>query len=235
METGGIKIERLAVVIPCYNAGNRLKPVAEHTLEICPTLILVDDGSTDGCISTVKELPLELISFPENRGKGHAMLAGFRRAVSTADIDCVAMLDADGQHDPSELPSLHKTFQEEEVDLLIGSRIFRKGLAPRKRRWANRFTAWLTTLLLGQEIADTQSGYRLHSRRLVEAILGSVRGGRYDTEMEILVLAARRGFKVSAAPISTIYKDGTSSSHFSKRRDPFRIYWKLFRAGWKYR
>jgi len=225
----------LIVLVPCYNAGELILPVIDTLIEMSAKLIVVDDGSTDGCTRPLMDKPLTLISLPENRGKGHAMMEGFRKALEDPRVACIAVIDADGQHDPLELPRLYQAFRDEKADLLVGSREFKRGKTPRKRRWGNKFTAWLTTALVGQDVPDTQSGYRLHSRHLAEDVLVKVKGGRYDTEMEILVMAARKGYKLTAAPISTIYKDGTSSSHFSKRRDPFKIYWKLLKACLKYR
>ncbi len=94
------------------------------------------------------------------------------------------------------------------------------------RREKNRVP--LTGLLLGQRLPDTQSGFRLHSSKFVDAILEEVPGGRYETEMEILVRAVRGGFKVVPLPIQTIYETGNASSHFSVLRDSFLIYRKLF-------
>jgi glycosyltransferase involved in cell wall biosynthesis len=214
----------LAVVVPCYNAGHRLRPVIEKLLREVDRVLLVDDGSTDGSAETVRDLPLRIVSFPQNRGKGQALLAGFRAALEEPDVGCVAVVDADGQHDPRELPRLYDTFQKEQADLVIGSRTFDLERVPWRSRFGNVLTRTLTGWVLGRPLPDTQSGYRLHSRRLLAHVLETVAGGRYETEMEILIRAVRAGFKVVPVPIRTIYEEGNPSSHFNKLRDSYLIY-----------
>ena len=179
----------LAAVVPCYNAGFRVRPVVEGLAQQLEHVIVVDDGSTDGAVEALADTAARVVAFPENRGKGHAMLAGFRAALDIPFVTCVAIIDADGQHDPTELPRLFQAFREEEADLVIGSRVFDERNVPLRSRVGNKLTRTITHLLLGQEVPDTQSGYRLHSRRFLEEVLRVIPGGRYETEMEIVVLA----------------------------------------------
>ncbi len=220
----------LAAVVPCYNAGFRVRPVVEGLAQQLEHVIVVDDGSTDGAVEALADTAARVVAFPENRGKGHAMLAGFRAALDIPSVTCVAIIDADGQHDPTELPRLFQAFREEEADLVIGSRVFDERNVPLRSRVGNKLTRTITHLLLGQEVPDTQSGYRLHSRRFLEEVLRVIPGGRYETEMEIVVLAVRGPYKVVPVPIQTIYETGNSSSHFGALRDSYRIYRSLFRA-----
>jgi len=220
----------VGVVVPCYNAGPRLRPVIEHSLNIVRRVIVVDDGSTDDSASSIEGLDVPVVAFPDNRGKGHAILEGFRAALEAPEIRAVAVVDADGQHDPAEIPQLYGEFVRNDADLVIGSRAFELEHVPWRNRFGNRLTIALTALLLGQRIPDTQSGYRLHSRRLVEDVIATVPGGRYETEMEILVKAVREGYKVLPVPIQTIYEEGNPSSHFNRLRDSYLIYRRLFTA-----
>ena len=227
-------ISRLAVVIPCYNAGYRLEPVVNTALTLVENIILVDDGSTDGFPGKVYQDQkktghnlLQLISFDQNKGKGHALLAGFHAALNITGIDWVAVLDADGQHDPVELPQLLDSALTNASDLVIGVRSFGESHVPLRSRLGNRLTATITTMLLGASLPDTQSGYRIHSRRFLEHVLRDVAGGRYDTEMEILVLAVRAGYRISNVPIQTIYETKNRSSHFNAFRDSWLIYRRL--------
>ena len=224
------RCDGLAVVIPCFNAGTRVRPVAAAALEVADRVIVVDDGSTDGCIDALRPLDLRIVQFPENRGKGHALIEGFRTALAVDSVTCACVVDADGQHDPAEIPRLHSAFVERRADLVIGSRIFDGPGVPWRSRYGNKLTIGLTALLLGQKVPDTQSGFRLHSRRFLEDVVQSVRPGRYETEMEILVKGVREGYAVVPAPIKTIYEVGNPSSHFNKFRDSVRIYLRLFRT-----
>lgn len=219
-----------AIVIPCYNAGPRVAPVVRQCLGVVRHVVVVDDGSTDDAVATLPTDEIHLVRFPENRGKGFALLEGFRDALAIEAVQCVVVLDADGQHDPAELPGLYRAFVDHGADLVIGSRSFDEAHVPWRSRFGNKTTIALTRLLLGTRIPDTQSGYRLHSRRFAEAIVRDVQGGRYDTEMEILVKAVKERYTVNAAPIKTLYESGNPSSHFNKLRDPIQIYGRLLKA-----
>ncbi|NUM56537.1 MAG: glycosyltransferase family 2 protein [Candidatus Hydrogenedentes bacterium] len=222
--------KRLAAVVPCYNAGGRVEPVVRGLLAQLEHVVVVDDGSTDGATAPLQALGASVIQFPENKGKGFAMLAGFRAALAADDVTGVVIVDADGQHDAGELPNLWETFTRDGADLVIGTRTFDGAHVPWRSKIGNRFTAMTTRLLIGAAIPDTQSGFRIHSRRLLEDILKTIRGGRYETEMEILVNAAKGGYKIAASPIRTIYETGNPSSHFNKYRDSWRVIRKLFGA-----
>jgi len=220
----------LAVVVPCYNVGDRLKPVAEALLAQVDRVIIVDDGCTDGSLDAVRDLSGEIIIHPHNRGKGNALLTGFRRGLEYQDVAVVAVVDADGQHDPSELPHLYAELIRDGADRVIGARSFESRRVPWPSRIGNKVTRFCTTMVLRRRLPDTQSGFRLFTRQLLEEVVSSVEGGRYETEMEILVMAVRRGYKVSSVPIRTIYEDGNPTSHFDKVGDSFRVLTTLLRA-----
>lgn len=229
-KNGGAMRKRLAAVVPCYNAGERVGPVVRDLLAQLDHVVVVDDGSTDGATAPLQAMGASVIRFPENKGKGFAMLAGFRAALAADDVTGVAIVDADGQHDTSELAPLWETFVGGDADLVIGTRTFDGKHVPLRSKIGNKFTALTTRILIGAAIPDTQSGFRIHSRRFLEDIVKTIRGGRYETEMEILVNAARGGYKIAAAPIRTIYETGNPSSHFNKYRDSWRVIRKLFGA-----
>lgn len=228
---GTQELKRRAVaVIPCYNAGSRVRRVLEQTLTFVDRVVLVDDGSTDGGTEGLESPSLIRIVFPQNRGKGHALLEGIRRAVSLPDIGAVVLLDADGQHDPRELPALYSAFLAGGADLMIGERRLDKTKTPWRSRFGNRVTAWVSRRLFKCPLSDTQCGYRLLSPRFAEAFVASVPGGRYETEMLMILFAVRGGYKLLSAPVTTLYEPGNRSSHFRKVRDSLRIYAALLRS-----
>jgi glycosyltransferase involved in cell wall biosynthesis len=231
----------VAVVVPCYNAGSRLVTVVERALAWAGRVWVVDDGSTDGAPwraalealpgrSGLKPDPLQVIAFPKNRGKGAAILAGFRAALGIPGITCIIVLDADGQHDPDEIPALYEAFTREEADLVIGARMFDRARVPWRSWFGNTVTSMVTAWLFGRRLPDTQSGFRLHSRRFAEDVVRTIPEGRYETEMAIVAKAIREGYTVASVPIRTIYEPGNPSSHFRKVRDSFRVYRTLFCA-----
>ena len=220
----------LAAVVPCYNAGTRLRPVVERLCGLVQQVIVVDDGSTDGCAETVRDLDARIIRLEPNRGKGHALLAGFSAALDTPDIRALCVVDADGQHDPAELPRLYTTFCEQDADLVIGARVFERASAPWRSRFGNRVSATLMRLTFGPGITDTQCGFRILSRRFAEAVVRDVPGGRYETEMRIVIKAVHGGWRLASVPIRTIYESGNPSSHFRKVRDSARVLYALLSA-----
>jgi glycosyltransferase involved in cell wall biosynthesis len=125
----------------------------------------------------------------------------------------VITLDADGQHDPAEIPVFLQVYAESRADLIIGRRDFRR--MPPVRRLSNTLGTWLLSWALGQPVADNQSGYRLVSRRLMEALRQPVERG-FEFEVEMLVVCLLNGFRLEWVPIRTIYAG--EKSHISPLR-----------------
>ncbi len=220
--------ERATVIIPCFNAGSRVSRVVEGVLASTKRIVIVDDGSTDGCLARMAGSGLHIVRHEHNRGKGHAILTGLRAALSDPQCACAAFMDADGQHDPAQLPALYEGFESERADLLIGARDLSGTGVPLASRAGNFATAAITRALLPRTVSDTQSGFRLCSRRFGEYVLANVHGGRYETEMEMLLRALLGDWKVAERPIPTLYEAGNPSSHFAKVSDSARIYLRMF-------
>lgn len=211
-------------VIPCYDVAPFCERVVRETIPFVSQLIVIDDGSKDGTGNILKKLSeefsdrIECISFPHNRGKGHALLAGMQAALPLGAI--IVFLDGDGQHHPRLIAPLANAVREG-ADLAIGSRDFSK--MPWKSRIGNR---WITFLLRTAHMhapKDTQSGMRAMSLPFVKMIIDQIRGGRYETEFLCLLLALDWKRKIVEVPIPTIYIEQNRFSHFSPFRDAIRI------------
>jgi len=214
-------IDDIAVVIPAYNAGEKLELVLSKTLTIIPKsqVIVVNDGSTDGTPEVASQNGVQLVRHGRNRGKGAALKSGFERALATPEIQAVITMDADGQHDSAHLPEFIRAFRQTPVDLIIGCRQLRWPPMPLFRVMSNRITSALVSWRLGMKIPDSQSGYRLHSRRLLEQVKPDTDG--YEMESELLMKAVRSGMKIGFIPIATIYSSETS--HIHGGRDTWRF------------
>jgi len=206
---------RVAALIPAYQAAAHLGDVLRRlqALSPSPDVLVVDDGSRDATAAVARDAGVRVLSFPANRGKGHALLAGFD---VLADRDAVVTLDADGQHPPESLPEFVRA-AEAGADLVLGRRE-RSLDMPRARRFANAFSSAWATWLAGQRISDSQCGYRLYRRTVLERT--PIRAGRYEFETEIAVRAARLGFRVTEVEIPTVYG---SPSQLKVGRDVPRI------------
>ena len=142
-----------------------------------------------------------------NQGKGAALRLGFERALAD-DLDAVLTLDADGQHDPGEIPKFVAAYEvAPRPDLVIGRRNFRT--MPPTRRLANELGGKAFSWAVGQQILDNQSGYRLIGRRVMEATLGSDEGG-FEFEVEMITTCIRLGGEIAWVPIRTIYAGAPS-------------------------
>jgi glycosyltransferase involved in cell wall biosynthesis len=165
---------RIVALIPGYNEGPRIGIVVRTTLEYLP-VIVVDDGSGDDTAARAREAGATILEQRPNQGKGAALRAGFVRALA-AGYDAVLTLDADGQHDPTEIPRFLEAWSAEpHPDLVIGRRNFRA--MPPARRLSNELGGRAFSWAVGQPIPDNQSGYRLVGRRLMEAITTCIRLG----------------------------------------------------------
>lgn len=214
---------QVAALVPAYQAAAKLGDVLLRlaALERPPAVLVVDDGSRDATAPIAREHGARVLSFAGNRGKGHALLAGF--AALREEFDAVVTLDADGQHPPECLPELVRA-AEEGADLVLGARARTRDM-PLARRFANRLSSEWAAWLAGQRVSDSQCGYRLHSRRLLERT--PLTPGRYEVETELLVRAARLGFRIAEVEIPTIY--GGERSQVHAFRDVPRIVGTLLR------
>ena len=212
----------VAVLVPAYQAAAHLGEVllALNALEPRRHVLVVDDGSRDATAEVARQFGAEVHSFAANRGKGHALLAGFERL---AAYDAVITLDADGQHPPACVPAFVGA-AEAGADLVLGARAITPNM-PASRRFANRFSSAWCSAIAGQPIADSQCGYRLYRREVLERT--PVRASRYEVETEMAVRAARLGFKVAHVEIPTVY--GDEQSHLSPTRDVPRIVGMMLR------
>jgi glycosyltransferase involved in cell wall biosynthesis len=200
--------EDILAIIPAYNEGARVAAVVGGAAQFLPVLV-VDDGSGDDTAARASSAGATVLRQSPNQGKGAALRAGFRHALA-GGYDAVITLDADGQHDPAELPHFLTRFAQSHPDLIIGQRRFRH--MPPIRRLANYLGRKSFSWAIGQPIADNQSGYRLISRRLLEELEGGQEMG-FEFEMEMIVTCVRRGHALDWVPIRTIYAG--ESSHIN--------------------
>ena len=141
------------------------------------------------------------------------------------DYEVVITLDADGQHDPSEIPSLLKIFRSVNPDILIVSRAAEFGKMTFLRRFWNRLGVKAVARLCHSDITDSQSGFRLIRADVLREI--DLSTYRFETELELLIKACKKGFSVLSVPINTQKVNGTGSSHFRPVVDTWSVC-KLF-------
>ncbi len=191
---------KVLALIPAYNEAAHIGEVVTGVQAHLPVLV-VDDGSTDDTATRAEEAGADVLRQVPNQGKGIALRVGFHWALDEG-YTAVLTLDADGQHDPAEIPKFLHVYATRHTDLIIGARDFRH--MPLIRRLSNTVGRWTFSWAMGQPIRDNQSGYRLISRRLLEALLTSSETG-FEFEVEMIVICIQQSFSLDWVPIRTIY------------------------------
>ena len=209
----------LAIVIPCYDAAATIQDVVVGARASGHPVIVVDDGSTDGAGARAEAAGATVLRHPANQGKGAALRTGFLWA-RRHGADAVLTLDADGQHDPAEIPTLVDAHRADPEAFVIGVRSFSKDSMPRRSRIGNRISTYWIARFAGQRYADTQSGFRIYPHALLD--LPRMRTTRFDTEAELLITAAKLGLPLVEVPVRTIY-GASRTTHFHGLKDTLRV------------
>jgi membrane-associated phospholipid phosphatase/predicted MFS family arabinose efflux permease len=211
-------IRRLAAVIPVYRS-DQVAAVTAETLRHVDDLVLVDDGAPPAVAALLERAAadsrVQVLRLGANQGKGTAVAAGIEAALER-DPDAVVVLDSDGQHPASLIPSF--VAAAEHADVVIGDRP-RAGAMPLARRAANAASSWALSLAVGRRLRDTQNGMRLFRASALRAVPPSP--GRYEAETRHLKQLIRSGREVGWVPMPAIY-DGEASS-FHAVADTWRV------------
>jgi glycosyltransferase involved in cell wall biosynthesis len=214
------------ILIPAYNEAERIRAVIDAARSYLPVFV-VDDGSSDETVAIAEQAGATVVRQQPNQGKGAALKLGFDWALKRPDCEAVITVDADGQHDPAEIPKFLHAHTANKSDLIIGYRNFDE--MPLTRRLANTVAKSSLSWAMGQTILDNQSGYRLISRRLMQATLESAEAG-FEFEVDMVVLCIRRGFRLDWVPIRTIYAgEGSHIKPWHHVKNYFRVVLKTRR------
>ena len=213
----------VAAIIPAYLEEKHIADVVRRTLRQLVNVVVVDDGSSDATADAARKAGADVIVHEQNRGKGESIKSGFRYWLEHG-ATYVVILDGDGQHLPEEIERFLAAASSTGAELLIGTRMNDVREMPLVRRMVNRYMSGKISRLCGQEIPDTQCGFRMVHRDLIPDLLGGA--DRFDYETEMLIIASRKGCRIASVPISTVYSDEVSSIH--PVRDTIRFF-KLMR------
>jgi glycosyltransferase involved in cell wall biosynthesis len=224
---------KICVLIPAYNESKRIGNSIPKilTLEEITEVIVVDDGSSDSTHEEAKKAGATVLRHEKNRGKGTALRTGFSY-VKDKDFKAVITMDGDGQHNWHEIPLFIETFKKGSADVIVGSRMpacqnsagrHKCRSMPLIRYLTNRFTSFVTSLLGGCKVTDSQSGFRLISIDVLKKL--ELSSSNFEIESEVIIKAGRQGAKIKEIPISTIYlADSTQKSRIHPLIDTLKFF-----------
>ncbi len=208
------------VAVPAYNEENNLGRLIEILLDYitAESILIIDDGSTDGTLEVARSLPVSVIAHGTNMGKGEALKTAFRYAL-TERFRGIITIDADLQHDPALIPDFVQLADTGRYDLIIGRRV-RTTNMPIERQLSNYGLSILVSLFAGVRIRDTQSGYRWVSCDTASRL--RLKSCGYELETELLLMAGRLGARIGEIQIPTVYSKD-AKSHIQPVRDTVRM------------
>ncbi len=209
------------IVVPVFNHAATLCQVVEGILRYHDRVLVVDDGSSKPVATLLEGMPVELLCHPKNLGKGAALRSaadwGLQRGYSH-----MVCLDADGQHDPDDLPRFFAEIAEHPQALIVGYRDFDQETIPGSSRFGRQFSNFWLRLQTGSRLKDSQSGFRAYPLIVFSQLNFWTR--RYNFEVEVLVRSVWAGLELRDVDISVYYPPGDERiSHFRGFMDNWRL------------
>jgi len=217
---------RIAAVIPALNEEHNIAAVVKGVRPYVAATVVVDDGSADDTAGAAQAAGAIVLRHESNVGKGAALKTGFRYLIDSG-FDGAITIDADGQHDPAEIP-LFVAAAERGYDMVIGNRMSNVSTMPYIRRLANHVSSSLISLFLGQNIRDSQNGFRYY--KLSSVLSLPLKANKYDLETEVIFKEGRAGYRIGWVPTRTIYRT-EARSKFNSLTDTLRFVGVLVRYG----
>ncbi|MBU1158048.1 MAG: glycosyltransferase family 2 protein [Candidatus Thermoplasmatota archaeon] len=195
---------QITAVLPAYNEADTIGRIIGQVKPFVNEIVVVDDGSTDGTAGIATESGAMVIKHPKNVGYGSALASGFKY-VKGNGTSIMVVLDADGQHDPAEIPRLTEPIIAGEADIVIGSRFIDadQTAIPKYRRFGIGVVNKAWKIAGGEPVTDTQCGFRAYSRAAIDTI--DIRESNMSASLEILDEAEKHKLRLVEVPVSVKY------------------------------
>ncbi len=196
---------KVVVTLTALNEAKNIKKVIPNIIKQGFDCILVDDGSTDGTAELAKELGASVASHIKNLGQGYAVLTSFKLALKS-DYDIIIEMDADGQHNPEEIPKFIDKINETGADIVVGSRILGTNYptAPFFRKTFLPYFTSLINMITGYQMTDAMCGFRAFrstSLKKIAPLLDKMLEPQY-LAAEMFIRFSSEGLKVEEVPIN---------------------------------
>ncbi len=210
---------KICALIPAYNEAGAIKEIIRQIKQQGLAVVIIDDGSSDNTSQiSASEGAVVLINL-KNEGKGRSLNKGFAYCLEN-NFDAVIAMDGDGQHLPQDIPLFINAAKTSNAGIIVGNRMSQARNMPLVRFLTNRFMSWLISLICGQKIPDSQCGFRLIKKEVLEKI--KLKTSKFEVESELLIAASAAGFKIESLAVSTVY--GTEVSHINPFADTVRFF-----------
>jgi glycosyltransferase involved in cell wall biosynthesis len=202
----------IVAAVPACDEEKTIGKVVVGALRQADKVLVVDDGSSDLTGEIAEKLGAIVIRHQRNLGKGEALRTIFDWA-RTNHADVLVTLDADGQHQPEEIPKVAGPILKGKADISIGSRFVEKASSemPGHRKWGARVIGGVVRSVSGVPIRDTESGFRAYGRNALRVLVPSERGMGVDSEL--LLRASEKGLEIMEVPIRVTYEGLATSTH----------------------
>lgn len=211
---------RVLVAVPALNEAATVADVVAQIRNALPAdVLVVDDASSDNTSRVARTAGATVLRMPFNVGVGGAMRAAFLYA-EQGDYDAVVQVDADGQHDPAQIPQLLEPLAAG-ASVVVGSRFARGYETARSRRLAMRTLAWGAGRLIGVQLTDTTSGFRAADRQAIALFARRYPAEYLGDTTESLVVAGRSGLRVVEVPVTMLPRQGGEASQRAGRSTLF--------------
>ena len=209
---------KVVVVMPAYNAAKTLHMTyADLPHDVVDLVILVDDGSKDETSRIARELGLELFVHDRNYGYGANQKTCYREALK-AGADIVVMVHPDYQYDPTLLPQIIRPIQEDQADVVLGSRLLGANALAQGMPWwkyySNRFLTMLENRVFGLNLAEYHTGYRAFRREALEFVNIEMNSDKFIFDQEIIAQIVNLKMRITEVPVPTRYFAQASSASF---------------------
>lgn len=224
------EIFMIVYLIPAYKPDDSMLPFIKELMQHTADIVVVNDGSGpafDHIFASLENDGVKIISYPENHGKGYALRTGFKYIFdSYTDVSGIVTADCDGQHTVKDIMRISAALEEHPDRLIVGGRALKENV-PLRSRIGNSAMRNIYRLATGYKLRDTQTGLRGIPSRLFDKLL-SLKGDRYEYEMNMLLFLRKWQTPPLEIRIETIYINNNEGSHFHPLKDSWRIMKHIF-------
>lgn len=198
----------IVICIPAFNEEKTIGHIVSQSKMYGRQILVCDDGSVDHTSDEASKNGAIVMTHTRNVGKGAALKSLLQEA-NKLNPDVIVTLDADGQHDPSDIPILTTPVLHNQADVVVGCRFNGNNHIPSYRRLGNSLLSRMTNWSAGTRILDTQSGFRAYSSKVVPWV--SIKENGMGVDSEILINLAKKGFRIEERNITVTYSGDTST------------------------